>query len=432
MALNLLNRGSSSSSVIPSAPQNTQDQPTPIRANLGALPPGYAFGLPGITRALEERENIDQTAVTLVQGSAKNVAFSAPFKQSDVIESWEMEVNVAQVLAVGTGTITATPYFPFSFLGQVRLNFQNQFDAIKADNGIDLITWETIRPMRHRFHRNFAEQNPYADTYSAQANLNSASNYTTGSANVLFTVDLPGGVDFDLYFDLEADGQLYSNKVVPQRAFVSPQLMAGTTRIIQPKVQFNPVFGATADAGPYTATGNAAVTSASATLGFQRQGFYQPVTASDTPPIFNWQYVREANQYPCSGTSKIRIPIAFDGQIMSLFYRFFDPSSGAVGAPIPVTNIKVIRLQYGSSLNRFDDLPLSIQRRYVRQHGFLLAEGIVVHDMASDEYGRVTNQFCLNTLDTANVSVYIEFTANTSSTAYVVIGVEGLKYVALS
>ena len=51
------------------------------------------------------------------------------------------------------------------------------------------------------------------------------------------------------------------------------------------------------------------------------------------------------------------------------------------------------------------------------------------HDMVVDEQGLASNQNALNTLDTSSCKVHFDFTTALSLTAYVVIGVEALRYV---
>jgi len=102
--------------------------------------------------------------------------------------------------------------------------------------------------------------------------------------------------------------------------------MSGTNRIVQPRVRFNPGFGTVADGGLYTSTGAATFTAATATLGFKRYGYYQPVGPEDTPLQFDWQYTRETTRISINGVSKATIPMPLAGQILLIFVRLFDRS----------------------------------------------------------------------------------------------------------
>lgn len=392
---------------------------------------GALFGLPGVTRPTEQVENNDQTVVTLSQTAQVGANFAANFMQSDIVVGWDLEVNVAQTIAAGGGTITSSAYFPYQVLASVRLNMQNQFDTISYnDGGIDAMIFQTIRPRYDNQMLNVVQQNTISSGYSAQTNLDTASNYTSGSANLKFTIQLAPAIHFDKYWELDEKGEPRHRQPLAD-VVVSPQLMSGTNRIVQPKVRFNPFFASVSDGGPYTTAGGAPTASGSATLGFTRYGFYQPVGPEDTPLLFDWQYTRETTRFTLGAINKITLPVPLDGQILSLFVRLFDPAaSGGVGAPIVLsTAVKYCRLLYGSGLIRFDDTPQRMQRRLVEQRQFLPPEGVIIWDLAY-QYGDVTNRYAINTMNTTNITVYLEFNSALSGSAYAVMGVEALRYVA--
>jgi hypothetical protein len=73
-----------------------------------------------------------------------------------------------------------------------------------------------------------------------------------------------------------------------------------------------------------------------------------------------------------------------------------------------------------------------MQKRFLDQHGFLPPVGTFIWDMAlTDTGGYITNAKAINTLTNANVNLYFEMASALSSTAYAVVGVESLVYVAI-
>jgi hypothetical protein len=396
-------------------------------------PRGGLFNLPGVTYWSEQVENNDQISTTLAQGTQTTVQFPANLTNTDILYREVVEFNISQTVTLGTGGVLnkTSEYFPYSFLGPVSLSMQNQFNTYDIPNGIDGKIFELIRPQFPNTQgQNYWETNPVTDPYSAQSNQQSASNYTSASANIKFNLDIPMGIWFDKYYDLGPDGQLRGN-LGPSRAFVTPQLMSGSNRIVTPRMIFNPATSPTVDNSPYNITfGTGGSFVGSNVMGWQRKIVYQPRGDADAPILWGWQYSREAKQYSLSGRSSIDIPLPITGQLLSIYYRFFDPSSGSWGAVIPIANIKNIWLQYGSGLYKFQDTPLRAQRRFLRQHyNTYLPEGVLCHDMVVDEQGMSSNQNILNTLDTSSCKVHLDFTGAQSSTAYVVIGVEALRFV---
>lgn len=395
------------------------------------LPNGALFNLPGITYWSEQVENNDQISTTLAQSVQTTVQFPANLTNTDILYREMVEFNISQTITAGTSTVTTSPYFPYSYLGPSTLSMQNQFNTFDIPNGIDGKLFEVLRPQYPNSQaNNIWEQAPASTGYSPQANQISAANYTSASTLVKFSLDIPMGIDFDKYYDLDPDGQLRGN-MGPARAFVTPQLMSGSNRIITPRMIFNPISAATLDNGPYNISSGTGTGVASNVMGWQRKIVYQPRGASDTPIIWGWQYSREAKQYSLSGRTTIDIPLPITGQLLALYYRFFDPAANAaLGAVIPLTNIKNIWLQYGSGLYKFQDTPIRAQRRWLRQHmNVLPVDGVLFHDMVVDEQGLASNQNALNTLDTSSCKVHLDFTAAQSVSAYVVIGVEALRYV---
>jgi hypothetical protein len=415
--------------------QTNQQQPVPVQVlqgMAGSVPASSLFGMPGVTQWTEQRENLDQTVTTLSQTSQVDTIFASNFKQSDVVMQWVMEVSAAVTYTAAGATFALSPRFPYNVMGPLGLNFQNQFDTINLPDGFSAAWMQAMRPSKWGYLPQFVDQNPIVDPYSTQTSQITLSTYSTSVQPWKFSLDLLPGIMFNSYYDLEEDGRLYSHKLNPIKAWVTPQLMSGTNRIITPRVRWNPGISTTADGGPVTATGGAPTFTGAATLGFRRKAIYQPANANDTPPVFNWQYSRDFRRISLAGVSSIDIPVPQIGQILSLSVVMWDPTlNAAVGGPVPLTNIKECDLIYGSGLFKFQDTALQMQRRFFRQHYILPPDGIIVWDMAISDDGQITNSMALNTLTTSSCTIHIDFVSTTSATTYANLLIESLRYVSI-
>lgn len=416
--------------------QANQQQPPPTARDLNGnpqIPQGGLFNLPGITYWSEQIENNDQVSTNLSQSTQTVVQFPANLTNTDILYREVIDVTLNLTETLGTGTVFTSPYQPYNYVGPMSLSMQNQFNTFDVPSGIDAKIFELIRPQYTLYGSDYWETNPVQGniTASGQQALLSTQSAAPGFATgtVTFSLDIPMGIWFDRYFDLDPDGQL--RNLAPIRAFVTPQLMSGSNRIVTPRMTFNPIIGSNTDQAPFVQ--NAAGTTAAsgtATLGWQRKIIYQPKAHTDTPIIWGWQYSREAKQYSIGSRSTADIVLPTTGQLLSIYYRLYDPSAANGGAPIALSNVKNIWLQYGSGLYKFQDTPRRAQRRFQRQHNnFLPPEGVIIHDMVIDEQGYASNQNALNTLDTSSCKVHFDFNTTTSATAYVVIGIEALRFV---
>src|SRR6185312_7592882 len=97
-----------------------------------SVAPASLFGMPGITRPIETKENNDGASVTLASANSVVQTGLIPFRQTDVIYGWEMFNTYSLTLTPGTGSITVGDYFPDSFIGNFQLNMQNQFSTINV------------------------------------------------------------------------------------------------------------------------------------------------------------------------------------------------------------------------------------------------------------------------------------------------------------
>ena len=413
------------------APANQQAQ---------APAPGQFFGVPGLTQWTEQKENNDGLVINLGQSAPANVQGIIPFKQVDVVFWWELEVTWSNTVTAGTQTINTSPYFPYNIFGESRVKIQNQFDSWHVYTGIDAAIFQLIRPMRPGTDsRENLGANPagawssnggWANANTPQPNLDATAGATSSSGTINFSLEIPASLRFDAYWELAEDGTVLD---VPKPAWVSPQFMAGTARMVAPAIAAPAILGSALDTSPYVATGSnstPATASGTITLGFRRVGLYSSNNQAAMPVVRNWQYLRDVSQFSLSGVNKKDLVVPTVGQILSLFVRLWDPSANSgIGGAIALSNVTRCSVQYGSGLLRFDDTPRSMQRRFLRQHGVLLPAGVMAWDLAVDELGKISNARALNTLNTASVLVHLDFSGALSSTAYAVMGVEALTYV---
>lgn len=401
--------------------------------------PGQYYFLPGYTQFTEQEDN--NTGLVQVLSQANSVALQGAqqFTQTDVVFWWEMELTITSNVTPGTSTVTTSPYFPLGFIGESRLRIQNMYDSWHVINGIDAYVFQLIRPMRGLTDsRNNLGSNPAGGPNQsgqpgqitssfAQANLDAQTNDTSATSSLVFTLEIPVSVAFDLYFDLGKDGSIVSEG---HRARVSPQYMAGSARVIAPKLNYNPGSAATLDGAPFNIGAGSGTFSGQISHLFKRVGIYGENNAATMPIVYPWQYMRDVIPFGAGGRSKLDIIVPTYGQILSLFIRGFDPAAnGGLGAPININVITRCDIKYGSQLYRFQDTPRAAQRRFIKQHGTLLPQGVLAWDLAVDEFGRVTNAMAINTLTTASMLVHLEFSAPLSATAYFNLGVEALTYV---
>lgn len=399
------------------------------------IPQGGLFNTPGVTYWTNQVENNDQTTATLSSSTQVPFQFPSNLTNTDVLYRELIDVNLVVTQALNAGTVfTASAYNPYNYVGQIQLSMQNQFNTFDVPSGIDAKIFELVRPeYPNNFANGYFEQNANTGLGSVpqvnQSSFTALPAFTQAGTSIKFTIDIPLGIWFDRYFDLDPDGQL--RNMQPSRTFVTPQLMSGSNRIVTPRMFFNPILAANNDLGPWVVNAAGPTASGTVTLGWQRKAVYQPRAHTDTPVLWGWQYSRETKQYSLSGRSSADILLPTTGQLLMVYYRLFDPSAANGGQPIATSTIKNVWMQYGSGLFKNQDTALRAQRRFQKQHNNLFppSEGILIHDLALDEQGYCTNQNALNTLDTSSCKIHFDFTTTLSATAYVWIGVEALRFV---
>lgn len=421
-------------------------QTASAEAAQAALPPGSVFGVPGYTQILEQYDAITGFATAL--SATAQVPFNPPasFQKTDVIFWWEMVVNTFTLSAVGT-TPVWSPYAPYNIFQNLSTKMQGKYLPLEVVSGVDAAIFQLIRPMRGQAAMSglmgsnpfatYQNSNPAGVTAFSQANLTGILPATTPAINATgfeWTMELPGSLWFDEYWDLAQNGRLMPNAngvVAPMGAFVSPQYMGGGERVVVPKFNFAALAAGNSDQGPITvASGTPA---GAVSLDFRRIGVYGSQNAGELPPIFNWQYRRHSYEVPIGNQNQATIPIQDYGQILCIFVRIYDPG---IPGPYNVTaNVSKCQVSYGSNLLKFDDTPYTAQKRFLDQHGFLPPNGVLIWDMAIKKNNTpiISNAGALNTLTNANCKVFLQFqTSLPTSQAYAVLGLEYLPYVSQS
>lgn len=399
--------------------------------------PGSMFGVPGITQRFEQYDTTTAAVTALNQSSQVPWNNVFPLQKTDVINWWELNVTWTNSYVLGTAVAGLSPYGPYNLFQNFSLQMQGQFKPLDVLSGFDAALFQLIRPMRGSAQMAYQPlmgsnpATPFANSGIPQANLIAVPSMTVTTTPVLFTLEIPGSLWFDQYWDLAEDGTVLAP---PISTYVSPQYMGGGERIVTPRTSFAPVFGTTFDQSPLalTTAGTVTSTASSVSIDVRRVGVYASTNPEEMPPVFNWQYQRRSRQLPIGAAPKVDLPITDYGQILALFVRLFDPSLGTnnVGGAVSIANVSKCQLLYGSNLPKYDDTPTTAQKRFVDQHGFLPPVGTVIWDMAlTDTGGYITNAKALNTLTNANCKVHLEFSVTPGASTYAVMGVESLVFV---
>jgi hypothetical protein len=396
-----------------------------MTSNVQQVPVGSYFGLPGVTQPMEQFDVLTGVTTPLALSNQTPWNPSGPLQKTDIVKWWELSVSVAWSTTV-TGA-TLSPWAPYNILQNLKLKMQGQYSPFELESGVDAAIFQMYRPMGGPGSAPNTPNNLGVNVASTFANSGMpqpdqiTSGITTNPASGSkwnFTLELPGGIYIDKYWDLAEDGTILGG---PMGAFVSPQYMAGGERNVTPQFNFAPINAANSDAGPLVASTAGAAT---VTTDVRRVGYYGSSNPAALPPVFNWQYRRASQRVNQGARTKMDIPITEFGQLLSCFVRIFQPTGNAPG---DVTTITKAQLVYGSNLNRFDDDLRATQLRFMRQHGFLPPVGVVIWDMLANTSGGdglSNDSRVLNTLTNANTHIHLELSAPLSSDSYIVVGSE--------
>lgn len=419
--------------------------------------PGDLFDIPGVpgqSQFFDQYEDTQGVSVTVNSGSQQPVTGIADFRRTDVVTAWQLIFRfTSQTFTAGAQqTFTNSAYAPYNMVGPINLQIQNQYSSVKVESGIDLYILNLIRPYQQNpgYFNVINGANPagsplanggqgYLNASTPQTSLvapNAWSRSISGNAFDLL-LDLPAGVWLQEYYALSIDGNYLG--AVPD-VFVSPQYMAGTQRLIKPSITMNQLIGSTDTAPTFSTTSansgaTASTASITAALTIRRKGVYGSSNTRVLPPVQPWQYSFTTQRFTFSGltvTSNLKLPDN-SGQVLSTYLRMFDPSAANGGAPIQLsaisTNVNSVQLLYGSGLTWFSGVAEEWQMRWLQRRGFLLPQGVLCEDFATDDQGTISNKRALNTYTTAGIQWVLNMTSTTSSTAYITMGVESLVYV---
>src|SRR5580698_8308059 len=234
-------------------------------ANAG-LPAGALFGVPGYTQKLEQYDAITGFSTTLAAAAQTPFNPAGSFQKTDVIFWWEMVVNTFNY----TFSVAATigPEAPYALFQNLSVKMQGKYLPLEVLNGFDAAIFQLYRPMRGQAaysdlmganaFSTYQNANPAGATAFAQANLTNqlpATTTGTSASSFTFTMELPGSLWLDEYWDLAQNGRLMPNaagQVAPVGAFISPQYMGGGERVVLPKFNFAALSAANTDQGPFT------------------------------------------------------------------------------------------------------------------------------------------------------------------------------------
>lgn len=396
--------------------------------------PGSLYGVPGVTQRFEQNDTTLGDVLLLNKTSQVNWNTAVNFQQTDVVHWWELDTEWVNTFTTGTGaTAVLSPYAPYNLIQDMAIQMQGQYKPVNLQSGADAAIFQYYRPMRAQVGGQpvlgAAPQNAVnaANPAFFDSNVVATPTMTATTTPVHLYLELPCSLWFDQYWDLGEDGSV---QAPPIATYVSPQYMSGGQRVVKPSFKYAAGIPANKDAGPvFVSGGTLSAFTSNATQTFRRVGVYSQTNPAAMPPVFNWQYQRHSFQYSVAGKTKFTIPITDYGQVLSVWVRFFDPTANA---PIVASTFTKGQLLYGSNLPRFDDTQKSMQERFVMQHDIVNPVGTWIWDMAlTDTGGYITNAKAINTLTNANVNAYFETGSPLSSTAYAVVGIESLVYVAI-
>jgi hypothetical protein len=194
--------------------------------------------------------------------------------------------------------------------------------------------------------------------------------------------------------------------------------MAGTTRVITPRITMNQGNGTT-DTGPVNiGAGTGTYTRSDATARLRRKAIYASGNPAVLPPVYAVAVPLEdpADRHRRPHPEGPPAPAGLRSGAV-LFVRLWDPAAAAgLGAPIGLANLTRVNVQFGSGLLRFDAQTNggTVRRRaapaqWLENHDALLPPGVFAFDLALDERGRMSNKRALNVLTTSGIQVHMEF-----------------------
>lgn len=414
--------------------------------------PGSAFRVPRYTTQRHFVLDANNTALaTTLSASSQVQAATTKLDQLDILKNLLLRFDITETYTPGGGqTLTQSTLFPYTWLGEVSVQFESAFKTFRQP-GVLAFVMQGYRPTMNpkgagvltRSGSNYqSDSTSYvtsALTPNVQNNNLTGPNVSNATTPLHLALEVPLAYEFDIYWELDKNGNPLG---AVQRAIVSPQYMAATTRSVRPIVNYNAALlsqtGGAANMTPTTkaAADNTSTFSGTATLNIWRDGWFAPDNPAQMPPIYGWQYSRDYITQPTSGQSQVIIPLDADpagqGQILSLIAFVWDPAlNSGIGGVTPASAYTSVELLFGSRLQIFYDDVSTNAYRWGQRHGIQLPPGWFGWDLALDDSGRITNEFALNTLITAGCQVRITYVSGSapSSNSTVYVGLEMLKAV---
>jgi len=376
--------------------------------------PGSAFQTPGYTIPIFQRENTFDLGFTPSQNAQTNINSIQPMAKTDIVEYWKAHFTM-DITNGGTTTPTPSPYAPYSLIGPLTLKSQNALTLIDIQNGIDLYTVNQVHPIYPKRNIGYGLTLPQA----VQSSVPNQNDPTTSGYSGTIELDLPGGLWFESFLDMDPDGSVQGG---PMPAFVSPQVMSGT-KAIQLSVKTEPLIGQDFGSGLFYG-GSSPTSSGSGTLDLYRRG-YQAAAAPYLPLLFPVNRKIITIPFALGSQSKPIIEIPALGQIGWIGLRFYDPNSDTNSLTPPVSSLK---LKVAGGVYRFVDTPATNQARLIEQHGPSLPQGTLGWDLWIDDHGRRNNYPGINTLATAAPTIEIEMSTALSSAATLLVTYDVLAW----
>jgi hypothetical protein len=331
---------------------------------------------------------------------------------ADMIRDFDVFFRIQGQLNAFTGALVASPRFPYNMVSNLSIPYQSgSLRMVNMDGHLEYV-YQQIRGSNTPNWSPYVQQQPLRQTaYGPEANLVSSATYAapvaSAAASFLFNFKVIPALFFRYFYDLDAKGNLLQYENV----YVSPFLMSSTGRNTIPTVNLAPMFGATLDTSPFVQTAPlttpATWTDTGSLVWFRRNGWRQPASPAQMPPLFNWARQIFASRFSLP-SSRVRIPLPTEGQLLCIVARMWDPTLNAgQGGAIPLGNLTNLQVTYGSGIAKVNDTPQSHQDRLLRQFGWLGPAGVIIWDWFTD--GGKSNRDAINTYNTASPQIRLDF-----------------------
>jgi hypothetical protein len=365
---------------------------------------------PGALEGFSEPDTNDGVAAVPLANTVATLNLVA-LTGADMIRDFDVFFRFKGTLNAYSGTLSLSPRFPYNIVQNLGIPYQSgSLKLINADGHLNYFI-QTIRPSNTPEYPTYIQQRPVLQTaYGPEANLVSSPTYAapaSGAVTYDFNFKVVPALFHRYFYDLDAKGNLLQYENV----YVSPFLMSSTGRNSIPTVTLNPLFGATLDTSPFVQTGVLTTpptwTDTGSLVWFRRNGWRQPASPAQMPPLFNWAHQWYTSRFNLP-SSRVRIPLPTEGQLLCIVVRMWDPTLNAgAGGPIPIGNLTNAQVTYGSGIPKVNDTAQAHEDRNLRIFGWLPPAGMLCWDWYT-ESGR-TNRDAINTYNTASPQIRLDF-----------------------